>query len=48
MILSGGSRQRLQLLLGDLPDSTEQEDYYLRPMFLLTLNNWGLRTVSDH
>lgn len=39
---------RLQLLLGDLPNSTEQEDYYLRRMFLLTLKNWGLGTVSDH
>lgn len=48
MILSGGSRQRLQLQLGDLPDSTEQENYNLRQMFSFTLKKWGLGTVSDN
>ncbi len=37
-----------KLQLGDLPDSTEQENYYLREMFTFTLNNWGLRTVSEY
>lgn len=37
-----------QLQLGDLPDSTEQENYYLREMFTFTLNNWRLRTVSEY
>lgn len=37
MILSGESQ--LQLQLGDLPVSTEQENNYLRRMFSFTLKN---------